>query len=331
MVTSRSAKIDDSSLRECVGAAVAAASVHNTQPWLFRLRDDGLDVFVDRDRQLRTLDPTGREMFVSVGAAILNLRVALQAQEYVVTCDLMPDPDDPDLAARVRIIGRDEPSLVTVLLADSIPRRHTNRRPFAERVIPDQTLDALAEAAAAEGVMLMVADDILREGVLSLTRTAENRLRRNRHYRAEIARWTTAGGVGRKDGVPRQALGPRDRDEAIPLRDLAVGHGTSTTIVTFESHPTILLLLTADDSEADWLRVGAALQRVLLTATVNGLAATPLTQLTEVPVLRELLCDRPTGKFVQTVLRVGYPLSRAVATPRRDIDDVIVAGTRPTR
>src|SRR5262245_23757995 len=49
--------IPASVVREAMQAATAAPSVHNTQPWLFRLRSDGVDVFVDRRRQLISLDP----------------------------------------------------------------------------------------------------------------------------------------------------------------------------------------------------------------------------------------------------------------------------------
>jgi nitroreductase len=69
-------------VRECLLAATAAPSIHNTQPWLFRLRGDTVDVLVDRRRQLHTLDPDGREMFVSVGAAMFNLRVAVRAHGW---------------------------------------------------------------------------------------------------------------------------------------------------------------------------------------------------------------------------------------------------------
>jgi hypothetical protein len=70
---------------------------------------------------------------------------------------------------------------------------------------------------------------------------------------------------------------------------------------------------------------------VLLTATLRGLAATPLSQLLEVPKLRALLGDSATGHVVQTVLRIGYPTTPALATPRRPLDEVILTGkhTRP--
>jgi hypothetical protein len=95
-------------------------------------------------------------------------------------------------------------------------------------------------------------------------------------------------------------------------------------VVEFEPEPTILLLLTGTDRRGDWVRAGMALQRVLLTATVRGLAATPLTQLTEVPPLRDLLRD--AAGTVQTVLRIGYPITHAVATPRRPLHEFLVPG-----
>lgn len=99
-----------------------------------------------------------------------------------------------------------------------------------------------------------------------------------------------------------------------------------------EPDPTILLLFTRGDTPADWVRAGMALQRVLLMATVRRLAATPLTALTEVPPLRELLADTAAGRVVQTVLRIGYPLTPAVAIPRRPVEEVLVpapAGPTP--
>jgi hypothetical protein len=122
--------------------------------------------------------------------------------------------------------------------------------------------------------------------------------------------------------VPREAFGPRDTDAALPLRDLAFGHGAPTAVVEFEPDPTILLVFTPGDTPGDWVRAGMALQRVLLTAT--GLAATPLTQLTEVPPLRELLADPAGGQVLQTVLRIGYPITSAAATPRRPLAEVLV-------
>jgi nitroreductase len=317
-------------LRDCLIAATAAPSVHNTQPWLFRVHGDTVDVLIDRRRQLAALDPDGREMVVSVGAAIYNLRLAIRARGRESRVRLMPDRDQPDLAARVSVDRAAAVPAAVGALADAIPRRHTNRRPFSGRPIDASTIEELAGAAAAEGAALLAVDSALREGVLSITRTAENRLLSDRRYRAELAAWTTPGGVGRHDGVPRQAFGPRDALGALPLRDFAAGQGAPTATVAFEPDPILLLLFTKGDAPADWLRAGAALQRVLLTTTVRGLAATPLSQIIEVPRLRALLADSMTGQVVQTVLRVGYPTTSAPATPRRPLEEVIVHPEGPS-
>jgi hypothetical protein len=312
-------------LRECLVAACAAPSIHNTQPWLFRPRGDVVDVLVDRRRQLATLDPDGREMLVSVGAAVFNLRVAIRAHGHETEMRLMPDPGEPDLAASVTVERAVAPTAGALALAEAIARRHTNRRPFADRPVPYGTMEELTAAAAAEGAALIAVDPALRDGVLSLTRTAENRMLTDPRYRAELAAWTTPGGVGRRDGVPREAFGPRDTDRALPLRDFALGHGAPTATVAFEPDPTLILLYTAGDAPADWLRAGAALQRVLLTATMRGLAATPLSQLLEIPKLRALLADHVSRQVVQTVLRIGYPTTPALPTPRRPLSEVMMA------
>jgi nitroreductase len=313
-------------LRRAVLAGTAAPSLHNTQPWLFRLREDGIDVYVDRRRQLRSTDPQGREMYVSVGAALFNLRVALGAQGWTAQTQLCPDPTEPDLAAAVRVSGSVRITPPARALAGAIIKRHTNRRPFLNDAIPEPVHQDLAQAASMEGGRLLIADGALRDGVLSLTRTADNRLSRDAGHRMEIAKWTVPGGSHRRDGVPRAAFGPRPRNGALPLRDLALPHGAPTSIVEFEADPTIALLFTRGDSEADWLRAGSALERVWLTATVRELAATPLSQLTEVPALRQLLDMSADGEVVQTVLRLGYPSRPCIATPRRRLSEVLIDG-----
>jgi len=185
-------------------------------------------------------------------------------------------------------------------------------------------MQELAAAAMIEGAILTEVDPPLRDGVLGLTRTAENQMRADPRYRTELAAWTTPGGVGRRDGVPRQAFGPRATDGALPLRDFALGHGAPAATVEFEPEPTLILLYTTGDTPADWVRAGCAMQRTLLTATGRGLAATPLSQLLEVPRLRALLADYVSHQVIQTVLRIGYAITPAPPTPRRPLSEIVI-------
>ena len=44
-------------LRLAAGRAALAPSIHNTQPWRFRIREDTLEMLVDPGRQLEVIDP----------------------------------------------------------------------------------------------------------------------------------------------------------------------------------------------------------------------------------------------------------------------------------
>lgn len=79
----------------------------------------------------------------------------------------------------------------------------------------------------------------------------------------------------------------------------------------------LLVLATADDSRAAWLRAGEAAGAVLLTATSLGLATCPLSRNTEVDGVQTRLRERllPGAGEPQLVIRVGYALDTADALP----------------
>jgi nitroreductase len=311
----------------CVELAVAAPSVHNSQPWRFRIRERGIDVLADWSRRLEVIDPAGRELFISVGAAILNLRLAMRSRGQVPIVRLSPDPTEPDLVARVAPGPTADPNSALDALAEAIPLRHTNRRPFAPVAIPASILEDLVDAAAAEGAVLSVAHPAVRDAIFSLAHTAERRFREQGTYVAELSGWTRPS-RGRHDGVPPQLFGPWDALESMPLRDFGLGvPEIHRRTERFEPHPTIAVLSTVGDTPADWLRAGQALQRVLLVATTHRLASTPMTQPLEIPALRGMVTDTASGRWAQIILRLGYGQPTAL-TPRRPLAEVLLTGDR---
>jgi nitroreductase len=310
----------------CLEAAILAPSIHNTQPWRFRVSHMAIDVLADRDRQLTVLDPSGRQLLMSVGAAVFNLRLALLARGRIPVQRLLPDPARPDLVARIQAGPTTAPSESAALLADAIARRHTDRRPFLPAAMPWDVLNDAMAAAAAEGTRLTLAEPVVRDAIAALTRTADERLSHNPAYRSELAAWTSVT-AGRLDGVPGYALGPRDAAGRLPLRDFAPdltsGPDDGPTAVTFEPRTTLVTLATNGDTPYHWVRAGQALQRVLLTLTARGLAATPMNQALEIPQLRRLITDQGAGRYAQAILRIGYGRPRR-ATPRRPAEQVLL-------
>jgi nitroreductase len=309
-------------LTACLEAAAAAPSVHNSQPWRFRVAPGVVDVLIDEGRLLHAIDPHAREAWMSVGAAVLNLRVALLADGRTPFTRLLPDPAEPALAARI-VIGRPhQPDMTVRALASAIPKRRTNRRPFRDIEVRGEVLDQLAVAARTEGATMAIADEVGRMGILALIRTANEWQREDVAYLDELRDWT---GVDpeRRDGIPARSLGALDRDDVLPLRDFGAVHPElPRRLARFEAAPTVVVLYTLGDGRYEWLRAGQAMERVLLTATVRGVANTPMTAPIETAELRGLLAEDATHRVAQVILRLGYG-DPVPATPRRPVAEMV--------
>jgi nitroreductase len=313
----------DPLVRACLHAAAAAPSVYNTQPWRFRVRPRSIEVLLDHSRRLDVIDPGGRELLISVGAAVFNLRVALLGHGRLPILRTFPSRDDPDLVAAVTIGSAVAADPTVRALLAAVEHRHTNRQPFSDMAVPDAVIGDLTRAALAEGATLALADPIGRDAILALTGTAEEWHRRDPAYLAELGAWTKPP-YGRRDGVPAQTFGPADEDHTVPLRDFAPDQQQRRPPERFEARPTLVVLRTVGDTQVDWVRAGQALQRVLLTATVRGVATTPMTQALEIPELRRLLCDPFRHRYPQVILRIGYGRP-AAGSPRRPLATTIAA------
>jgi nitroreductase len=315
--------LPDRVLAGCVAVAVLAPSLHNSQPWRFRIRGGEVEVLADPDRQLHALDPDGRELAISVGAALFTLRLAVRRHGRIPHVRLFPEPAEPDLVARVASGRTAQVTPAVQALADAVPLRHTNRWPFAPSVLSADAIEELTEAAQHEGASLEVAGAVSRNAILGLSQAAERRLRSQGAYRAELGQWTSRA-PARRDGIPASAIGPWDAFERLPLRDFGLlAPRVIRSAERFEPYPTIVLLSTRGDGRREWVSAGQALQRVLLVATRLRLATTPISQPVEIPAIRELLTDTGTGRWAQMVLRLGHG-SPAAVTPRRPLSEVLL-------
>lgn len=325
-------------LAEAVQHALRAPSVHNTQPWRWRIDDtEGvIELYADRGRHLSATDPDGRDLLISCGAALDHLVVALAHAGLQATTHRFPDPENSLHLASVQIIGT--PDAKSAALFPAIHRRHTDRRRFSHRPVPPGLIRQLVDAAARTGVVLHPVQHA-QERFAAVLVDAAARQRWTPGYPAELHIWTRRHGAAR-DGIPSTVIahpptglpGPSGL-RRFPHAELAqplppTGHGLPDDAAAF------LVLATAEDRPEDRLRAGEALSRVLLTATRAGLATTPLSQATEVSASRTLLREVVgIPEQPQLVLRVGWPATHAAElpdTPRRDLASVLVRGQTPT-
>ncbi|MFF4591197.1 Acg family FMN-binding oxidoreductase [Streptomyces sp. NPDC001388] len=324
-------EVDAAAVQSLLAAAVAAPSIHNTQPWRFGLDPVTLtlEVRADRRRTLPMTDPDLRAQHLSVGAAVFNLRVAAAHLGWEPLVRLVPAADDPDLVATVQLTrsGEDGPDPLGHLY-DVIERRHTSRMPFTGRPVPEPVVAEMIGAARAEGAHLEVPDILGTRRLLHLTHAGELRNASHPGRTAEARTWLTAPGRDAPYGIPVAALGALDASGRIPMRDFTGRLPVpQLPALRFERHAQVALLWTVRDRREDWLRAGEALQHVLLTATAHGVRTSMLHQAMEWTDLRAATVGS-SRRCPQLLIRFGYGHDGG-RTPRASAPAVSRAGAGP--
>ncbi len=316
-------------LRFALRYAVLAPSNHNTQPWHFIVDGDCVTLCADRMRALPVVDPFDRELIISCGAALFNLRVALSRFGLAYAITLFPSPADVDVLAHLRILRDSHCDASLPPLFDAMPRRVTTRETFVDEPIPVELQLRLEEAGAAEGADIVCAGNaLIRERLATLIAEADQAQFKDPRFRRELASWIHP--KRSQDGMPALSSGMRVLlDLAVPLvgsviRTFDLGGGMAAAHHTLAAgSPLLLCIATRADDAAAWLAAGQALERVLLTAADEGITASYLNQPIEVAPLRDTL--RAALDLVgvpQLLLRIGRG-RQAPHSPRRPLAEVV--------
>jgi hypothetical protein len=302
-----------------------APSIHNTQPWRFCWDESSFILIADTARGLTVADPDSRELVLSCGAALFNLRLALRKLGWRSSLALLPDTTDPRVLAALTVTDPAPATPAEARLAAAIPRRHTHRGDFEERPISPALAIRLQQAAAAEGAELHYVHAPGQRGKIEqLTREAEWTQSAHDGAREELAAWTPAPGSPRRDGVPATAY-PAGRGAHagnIAARDFDSGRDVGALDTAGPIPGLLAILTTPEDLQGDWLHAGMGLAAVLTTAAEQWAFAALHSQVIEVPPLRaELRRELATSAYPQLVLQLGHA-SLAPTTPRRATADI---------
>lgn len=323
-------------------AGLLAASPHNTQPWGLRIGVDAIELRARADQNLGTMDSLRRELHVGLGCALENMVVAARAVGLRPVVDLLPEPADEALVAR---IGLSPGASGGDPLFAAIARRHTNRGAYAEVDAPpglEPALRALADEPSlsfhwlgtrAERVRFRAETIAATEAIAGDAEMSEDSHRWYRHGKDEIER--------HRDGTTLDASGVGAATRAAGKLVGRPGAGTANRYwldATRGRHTTgsayAILASAPEGARADVLRAGRIYQRMHLWATLNGLAMQPLNQLAERQDREETagLPPRFTGALAsmigsdrraQMLFRIGYPWDDALESPRRPLEWVL--------
>lgn len=328
-----STALDTAAAQAAVQVAVRAPSIHNTQPWRWRLDGDGLVLLADRTRQLAVADPDGHSLLLSCGAALHLTELALRADGWQIETTCLPDPADPDTLARFRPVGRVDPDKQLAAEVASALHRRSDRRPFAEAQVSGEDREKL-RAASSDSVAYIDFPNPDRHVELAVAVSWADRVERNDEaYMAEMNRWLRDPDAhALVDGIPVEAIphvpGDAPRHTDVPLRDFEVGV-TGRQLIEHEvdEHPLIVVVFTHSDGPYDHLRAGVAMMQLMVQADRLGLSTCPLSQAVDFAAFRSRLQGHLGWiGYPQMMLRIGRacaPLDELPYTPRRSVADVL--------
>ncbi len=347
---------NDPSLRNTpfalVAAAVLAANPHDTQPWLFRVAEDSIEVYADASRNLGAMDPLLREMHLGLGCAIENMALAAAPNGYSVRVESAPgaltdigERSRPVLAARLRLT-RDAPKAVDPLYR-AIPDRHTNRYAYARaRPLDAAWLGAARRIGEADGVRVIIfPEGAARDRLETAMVEATQAIVADARMIADSDRWfrnSSAEIDAHRDGPTLEAAG-------LPFMTLtfarlfpvsaATSHAawlSQTRDLQVGTAPVLGLIAVRDRYDRPQsILAGRCWQRLHLDATLNGVALQPVNQ----PIER-IDRERQTGgadDYARRIaeltgggwqatfsFRAGYCDRQGPASPRRRLADVVV-------
>ncbi|HEV7965598.1 MAG TPA: nitroreductase family protein, partial [Actinoplanes sp.] len=293
-------------LHAAAAAGIRAPSLHNSQPWQFRLREGAIEVLADPRDHPALADRIGWAVRIACGAAVFNARLALLANGTPSDVRLRPDSADPLVMASLRP-GRLRAATYTESdLFAAIGRRRSSREPFWPDPVPAEVRLRFVDAARAEGAWLeLLIGMTALSGFAQIAQSADRVLRRDPAYQTQLSQWIRTEAAG--DGVPVVAAARlAEPQDLLPQR--AYGDRPRAPGRDFEPEPLIAILGSTGDTAADQINAGQALQRVLLTATDAGLATSMISQPIEVTGARDQLSlslGRPAGS-PQMALRIGF-------------------------
>lgn len=311
-------------LRFLLGYAILAPSTFNTQPWRFRLKENELMVFADPNRWLKDSDADKRELYISVGCALENLIIAARYLGLAPEVSYFPEGDDSDLAAAMRLKPSGiQPGEEDVTLFRAIPLRQTRRGTYENRRIPEQDLERLSSTRLETDISLYItANSEIISKVGDLIFRADVLQYADPDYRRELSKW-----IGKRVFGESWISAQIERIKTLYIyKGRKIGEADREE---FRSSSHFGIICSKENTRQAQVKIGQVFERLALIAASLEIGVQPVSQILEVPVIKQELREILKTQFpemdenIQHVFRLGYAKPEEHAL-RRPLDEILM-------
>jgi hypothetical protein len=329
-------KVARRELLSLVRNAVKAPSGHNTQPWRFLVSGQQIEIQPDFGRRLPVVDPDDHALYISLGAALENLRIS------ALSAGLQPETEYFGATAPggLRVdLSRRKPQADDTLYR-AIPERQTTRSTYSGQTIPAAELQELEKASAEHGVQFRIftsRHDF--DAITELAKEASQRQMREAAFVRELMGWIRFSheeAVTHCDGLVAPAMGmpavPRWLGASIMKAMLRPDPEARRTEKLIRSSAALVLFIAEVNDREHWVRLGQSFERVALAATSRGIRHAHVNMPCEVLELRTQFQHYLGLEDEQPLLllRMGYG-NLMPRSPRRPLATVLGNGSASVR
>lgn len=256
-------------------AATRAPSTHNSQPWIFHIRGDTLQIYLDTSIELPRSDPSGRYAHVSIGFLMHHIVVLAQALGMRPHVTVGRD-------ALLEIHFSSSTSNASMKeMAQAIFTRRNRRGIFLHSSIPFELLTQATQYADYYPDGLPRVEIMFESREESIQRMADLTGNGIRHayalpeFRAEMSRWITSIGSAARTGLPYYSLNvPALLSVLVPsiIRFCNVGARLAALNRRAIGSASAVFGIGTEDSTHGWLASGYVASHAILTLESRGVS-----------------------------------------------------------
>jgi hypothetical protein len=308
-------------------AASFAPSTVNTQPWLFKVQGNVIELYMDTQRKLPVSDPLGRQAYISLGACWKNLVLSLESYGLAYTAEELLPAEENKPVASITIqdfIAKKHDEKTTTAIKD----RHTNRFPFDHSGIPSQLIDKIKQYSSNDTEINLIEDDLKKNTITPIVLDAVFETFSRKDWLKELSHWIKPSLDKYEDGMPGYYLGiPKLISFILPF---ILRHG-NVAKKQKEIHKTMLawvpaygVITTSENNPRHWFRVGEKFEDIAIEAEKFGIKIGILTAPIEIESQsQKLQLAIGTKQIPQMFFRIGYTSKTPIFSPRLPIQKII--------
>jgi hypothetical protein len=309
---------DKGELHQILYYASLAGSSHNSQPWKAEVYgEDSILVYADLSRKLPVVDPTSRELYISIGAFIENLDLAASCYGFETDVKIISPHGVSDAPVATLSLSRSDTGKEDALLKE-IELRTTLRIPFDTAEIRHSDWKKLVSADSVNIHYLPSTSD---KGIYVKQKELEAYTiqAKNKNAQDELASWirfsnkdvkekqdglTTAGmGIkGVRGFVVRNFFKPEDSK-----KESFVTQGIEKTKLQVENCGGWIVITMESDNIEAWINTGRLYQRMNIECRNMNIGFHPMNQIAEETDFEKSANDFLdfNGK-IMFIARIGY-------------------------